>query len=186
MIEQVIGVRGGQLERFRFSDVGWSSLCSYGIPSLVKTDATSPFSPPTPDLAATTISPSPQRRDLAPVEFSNDYFTFHSSGCGGSHLLVQNHAHAALEVRVTRTFRPSVVFLFKSDFDNNMGSFAFMPQSKMPYPTTKYFGLRHSQHPPNHTAQSKRTVTLKIVVEFFPGDNAHSAIDEAHATGLFA
>jgi hypothetical protein len=34
--------------------------------------------------------------------------------------------------------------------------------------------------------ESKRTVTLKIVVEFFPGDNAHSAIDEAHATGLFA
>jgi hypothetical protein len=168
-------VRPARPKTTLYRDVGWSSLCSYGIPSLVKTDATSPFSPPTPDLAATTISPSPQRRDLAPVEFSNDYcklpesssrsllsnhtsslppVTFHSSGCGGSHLLVQNHAHAALEVRVTRTFRPSVVFLFKSDFDNNMGSFAFMPQSKMPYPTTKYFGLRHSQHPPNHTARA--------------------------------
>jgi 7-keto-8-aminopelargonate synthetase-like enzyme len=31
----------------------------------------------------------------------------------------------------------------------------------------------------------RRIVTLEIVDEFFPADNAHSAIDEAHATGLF-
>jgi 7-keto-8-aminopelargonate synthetase-like enzyme len=77
---------------------------------------------------ATIVSSSPQRHDLAPVEFSNDYcklpespsrsflssnhtsslppVTFHSSGCGGCHLLVHNHAHAALEASRQAHFPP--------------------------------------------------------------------------------
>ncbi len=114
--------------------------------------------PPTPrttsnativDAAAITadISPTPQL-DIAPVDFSsNDYLSLstspllrarvlaalHSSpailGSGGSRLLVYNHAHAALEARLARTFRSPAALLFNSGFDANAGFFACVPQS---------------------------------------------------------
>jgi hypothetical protein len=130
--------------------------CNMGAPtqSLVKTDAISPrsilplHSPPIAGILRR------HRRyhqsltatdDLAPVEFSNDSLSIsplHSHvlaasthlplwRAGGSHL-VHNHAHAALEVCLTRTFHSSVSLLLKSDFDNNMGSFAYVPQPTIP------------------------------------------------------
>jgi 7-keto-8-aminopelargonate synthetase-like enzyme len=34
-------------------------------------------------------------------------------------------------------------------------------------------------------SESKSTVTLEIIHEFFPADNVNSYINEAHATGLY-
>ena len=97
--------------------------------------------------AATTISPAP-RPHAAPVDFSsNDYLSLSTSpllrarvlsalhaapailGSGGSRLLVHNHAHAALEARLARTFRSPAALLFNSGFDANAGFFACVPQS---------------------------------------------------------
>jgi 8-amino-7-oxononanoate synthase len=94
---------------------------------------------------ATTTTPQP---DSTPVDFSsNDYLSLstspllrarvlaalHSSpsilGSGGSRLLVYNHAHAALEARLARTFRSPAALLFNSGFDANAGFFACVPQS---------------------------------------------------------
>ena len=98
--------------------------------------------------AATTaaISPTP-RPHSAPADFSsNDYLSLstslllrarvlaslHSSpailGSGGSRLLIYNHAHAALEARLARTFRSPAALLFNSGFDANVGFFACVPQ----------------------------------------------------------
>ncbi|KAF8485717.1 hypothetical protein DFH94DRAFT_849890 [Russula ochroleuca] len=51
-------------------------------------------------------------------------------GPGGSRLLVHNHAHAALEVRLARTSGSPVVFLFNSGLNSNAKAdfFAFVPQ----------------------------------------------------------
>ena len=94
--------------------------------------------------AAITPTPPP---DLAPVDFSsNDYLSLSTSpllrarvlsalnsspailGSGGSRLLVYNHAHAALEARLARTFRSPAALLFNSGFDANAGFFACVPQ----------------------------------------------------------
>ena len=94
------------------------------------------------------ISPTPPRPDSSPADFSsNDYLSLstspllrarvlaalHSSpailGSGGSRLLVYNHAHAALEARLARTFRSPAALLFNSGFDANAGFFACVPQS---------------------------------------------------------
>ena len=98
----------------------------------------------TPDSSATT--PHPQR--AAPADFSsNDYLSLATSpllrarvlaalhsapailGSGGSRLLVYNHAHAALEDCLARTFRAPAALLFNSGFDANSGFFACVPQS---------------------------------------------------------
>ena len=97
--------------------------------------------PPTITLASTSASPSP-------ADFSsNDYLSLSTSpllrarvlaalnaspailGSGGSRLLVYNHAHAALEARLARTFRAPAALLFNSGFDANAGFFACVPQS---------------------------------------------------------
>jgi 8-amino-7-oxononanoate synthase len=105
--------------------------------------------------ATTTASDNPTRPPraaaaaaaAAPVDFSsNDYLSLSSSpllrarvlaalnaapqilGSGGSRLLVYNHAHAALEARLARTFRAPAALLFNSGFDANAGFFASIPQ----------------------------------------------------------
>ena len=112
----------------------------------------SPSTPGTiPDLTTTTttttataLSPTPR----PPVDFSsNDYLSLSTSpdlrarvlaalntapsilGSGGSRLLVYNHAHAALEARLARTFRSPAALLFNSGFDANAGFFACVPQT---------------------------------------------------------
>ena len=98
--------------------------------------------------ADATISPAALRSHEAPVDFSsNDYLSLSTSpllrarvlaalhtapailGSGGSRLLVHNHAHAALEARLARTFRSPAALLFNSGFDANAGFFACVPQS---------------------------------------------------------
>ena len=93
---------------------------------------------------ATSLSPTPR----PPVDFSsNDYLSLSTSpdlrarvlaalntapsilGSGGSRLLVYNHAHAALEARLARTFRSPAALLFNSGFDANAGFFACVPQT---------------------------------------------------------
>ena len=93
---------------------------------------------------ATALSPTPR----PPVDFSsNDYLSLSTSpdlrarvlaalntapsilGSGGSRLLVYNHAHAALEARLARTFRSPAALLFNSGFDANAGFFACVPQT---------------------------------------------------------
>jgi 7-keto-8-aminopelargonate synthetase-like enzyme len=83
------------------------------------------------DVAAATISPSPQRHDhcklpeslfrslLSTHTSSPPPLVFHSGGCGGSHLLVHNHTHAVLEACLACTFRPSAAFLFKVRFQQH-------------------------------------------------------------------
>jgi len=110
----------------------------------------SPSTPGTPfnfTAAAAAIGPTP-RPPVAPVDFSsNDYLSLSTSpllrarvlsalhsapailGSGGSRLLVYNHAHAALEARLARTFRSPAALLFNSGFDANAGFFACVPQS---------------------------------------------------------
>jgi 8-amino-7-oxononanoate synthase len=94
------------------------------------------------------ISPTPPRPDSSPAGFSsNNYLSLslssllrarvlaalHSSpailGSSGSRLLVYNHAHAALEARLARTFRSPAALLFNSGFDANTGFFVCVPQS---------------------------------------------------------
>ena len=96
----------------------------------------------------TTHTPRQPPAEAAPVDFSsNDYLSLSTSpllrarvlaalhaapailGSGGSRLLVHNHAHAALEDRLARTFRASAALLFNSGFDANAGFFACVPQS---------------------------------------------------------
>ena len=92
-------------------------------------------------------APSPSRAATPPADFSsNDYLSLSTSpllrarvlaaltaspaslGSGGSRLLVYNHAHAALEARLARTFRAPAALLFNSGFDANAGFFACVPQ----------------------------------------------------------
>ncbi|KAI0833843.1 PLP-dependent transferase [Trametes gibbosa] len=49
-------------------------------------------------------------------------------GSGGSRLLVNGHAHAALEARLTAFFRAPAALLFNSGFDANVGFFTAIPQ----------------------------------------------------------
>ncbi|KAI0318612.1 pyridoxal phosphate-dependent transferase [Amylostereum chailletii] len=49
-------------------------------------------------------------------------------GSGGSRLLVNGAAHAALEARLERFFRAPAALLFNSGFDANAGFFASVPQ----------------------------------------------------------
>ena len=92
-------------------------------------------------------APSPSRVATPAADFSsNDYLSLSTSpllrarvlaaltaspailGSGGSRLLVYNHAHAALEARLARTFRAPAALLFNSGFDANAGFFACVPQ----------------------------------------------------------
>ncbi|KAF8193376.1 pyridoxal phosphate-dependent transferase [Pholiota molesta] len=50
-------------------------------------------------------------------------------GSGGSRLLVNGRAHAALEARLADFFRTETVLLFNSGFDANVGFFSCIPQS---------------------------------------------------------
>ena len=105
------------------------------IPDLITTTTTT--------TTAAALSPTPR----PPVDFSsNDYLSLSTSpdlrarvlaalntapsilGSGGSRLLVYNHAHAALEARLARTFRSPAALLFNSGFDANAGFFACVPQ----------------------------------------------------------
>ena len=114
-----------------------------------------PVSSPTITVASTSAAaaasaqpaPSPSRAATPPADFSsNDYLSLSTSpllrarvlaaltaspailGSGGSRLLVYNHAHAALEARLARTFRAPAALLFNSGFDANAGFFACVPQ----------------------------------------------------------
>ncbi|KAI0827601.1 pyridoxal phosphate-dependent transferase, partial [Trametes gibbosa] len=49
-------------------------------------------------------------------------------GSGGWRLLVNGHAHAALEARLTAFFRAPAALLFNSGLDANVGFFASIPQ----------------------------------------------------------
>lgn len=85
--------------------------------------------------------------DAHPVDFStNDYLSLSRSdvlrtrflarlntapevfGSGGSRRLVNGHAHAALEARLTAFFRAPAALLFNSGFDANVGFFTAIPQ----------------------------------------------------------
>lgn len=52
----------------------------------------------------------------------------HVLGSGGSRLLVNGPAHAALEARLARFFRAPTSLLFNSGFDANVGFFSAVPQ----------------------------------------------------------
>ena len=52
----------------------------------------------------------------------------HALGSGGSRLLVNGPAHAALEARLAAFFRAPAALLFNSGFDANVGFFAAVPQ----------------------------------------------------------
>ena len=52
----------------------------------------------------------------------------HVLGSGGSRLLVNGPAHAALEARLARFFRAPTALLFNSGFDANVGFFSAVPQ----------------------------------------------------------
>ncbi|KZT73585.1 PLP-dependent transferase [Daedalea quercina L-15889] len=90
--------------------------------------------------------PDPQA-DAALADFSsNDYLSLASSpalrarflaklaaaphvlGSGGSRLLVNGPAHAALEARLARFFAAPAALLFNSGFDANVGFFSAVPQ----------------------------------------------------------
>lgn len=92
--------------------------------------------------------PSTSSSDSPLIDFnSNDYLSLsHSTklrahlltrlseapdvlGSGGSRLLVNGRAHAALEARLADFFRAETVLLFNSGFDANVGFFSCIPQS---------------------------------------------------------
>ncbi|KAF9525786.1 pyridoxal phosphate-dependent transferase [Crepidotus variabilis] len=50
-------------------------------------------------------------------------------GSGGSRLLVNGRAHAALETRLAKFFRSETALLFNSGFDANVGFFSCIPQA---------------------------------------------------------
>ncbi|KAH9948601.1 pyridoxal phosphate-dependent transferase [Amylocystis lapponica] len=54
----------------------------------------------------------------------------HILGSGGSRLLVNAHAHAALEARLAAFFDAPCALLFNSGFDANVGFFACVPQPR--------------------------------------------------------
>ncbi|OBZ72394.1 putative 8-amino-7-oxononanoate synthase [Grifola frondosa] len=67
------------------------------------------------------------------VDFStNDYLSLSLSALHprlrGSRLLVNGHAHAALEARLARFFNAPAALLFNSGFDANVGFFSSVPQ----------------------------------------------------------
>ncbi|KAI0648680.1 PLP-dependent transferase [Trametes meyenii] len=68
-------------------------------------------------------SPSLRARFLAKLNASP-----YILGSGGSRLLVNGHAHAALEARLVAFFRAPAALLFNSGFDANVGLFASVPQ----------------------------------------------------------
>ncbi|KAF9483180.1 PLP-dependent transferase [Pholiota conissans] len=91
--------------------------------------------------------PNTSSSDSPLIDFSsNDYLSLsHSSklrahllerlagapdvlGSGGSRLLVNGRAHAALEARLAAFFRVETVLLFNSGFDANVGFFSCIPQ----------------------------------------------------------
>ncbi|CAK5278337.1 unnamed protein product [Mycena citricolor] len=91
--------------------------------------------------------PQPGSLAVGPVDFnSNDYLSLSTSpvlrsrflerlqqapeilGSGGSRLLVNGTAHAALESRLARFFRSPAALLFNSGFDANVGLFSCLPQ----------------------------------------------------------
>ena len=90
--------------------------------------------------------PDPQADEGLADFSSNDYLSLASSpllrarfldkltaaphvlGSGGSRLLVNGPAHAALETRLARFFRAPTALLFNSGFDANVGFFSAVPQ----------------------------------------------------------
>ncbi|OJT15087.1 hypothetical protein TRAPUB_8344 [Trametes pubescens] len=75
------------------------------------------------DYLSLSRSPALRARFLARLAAAPDVL-----GSGGSRLLVNGHAHAALEARLARFFRAPAALLFNSGFDANAGFFACVPQ----------------------------------------------------------
>jgi 8-amino-7-oxononanoate synthase len=64
-------------------------------------------------------------------------------GSGGSRLLVNGRAHAALEARLVDFFHGESALLFNSGFDANVGFFSCVPQPEMWW----YMNSRVPRHP---------------------------------------
>ncbi|EIW57969.1 PLP-dependent transferase [Trametes versicolor FP-101664 SS1] len=75
------------------------------------------------DYLSLSRSPDLRARFLARLAAAPDVL-----GSGGSRLLVNGHAHAALEARLAGFFRAPAALLFNSGFDANAGFFACVPQ----------------------------------------------------------
>ncbi|KAI0763329.1 pyridoxal phosphate-dependent transferase [Trametes elegans] len=75
------------------------------------------------DYLSLSLSPALRTRFLAKLSSAP-----HILGSGGSRLLVNGHAHAALEARLAAFFRAPAALLFNSGFDANVGFFASVPQ----------------------------------------------------------
>ncbi|KAI0363864.1 PLP-dependent transferase [Pilatotrama ljubarskyi] len=75
------------------------------------------------DYLSLALSPALRARFLAKLHAAP-----HVLGSGGSRLLVNGHAHAALEARLAAFFRAPAALLFNSGFDANVGLFASVPQ----------------------------------------------------------
>lgn len=75
------------------------------------------------DYLSLSRSPALRARFLARLAAAPDVL-----GSGGSRLLVNGHAHAALEARLAGFFRAPAALLFNSGFDANAGFFACVPQ----------------------------------------------------------
>jgi 7-keto-8-aminopelargonate synthetase-like enzyme len=121
---------------------------SLSLSPLIHSETTTvTFTPAAVSTSPTTATVPQLTQTSPPVDFSsNDYLSLATSpslrarvltalhaapailGSGGSRLLVYNHAHAALEARLERTFRVPAALLFNSGFDANAGFFASVPQ----------------------------------------------------------
>ncbi|KAI0656434.1 PLP-dependent transferase [Cubamyces menziesii] len=75
------------------------------------------------DYLSLSLSPALRSRFLSKLQAEP-----HILGSGGSRLLVNGHAHAALEARLTAFFRAPAALLFNSGFDANVGFFSCVPQ----------------------------------------------------------
>ncbi|OSC96970.1 PLP-dependent transferase [Trametes coccinea BRFM310] len=75
------------------------------------------------DYLSLSLSASLRKRFLEKLQSSP-----HILGSGGSRLLVNGHAHAALEARLAAFFHAPAALLFNSGFDANVGFFSSVPQ----------------------------------------------------------
>ena len=125
-----------------------SDVPSSAVSTTVTASAASPSPSVTSSVSISAQPTPPNPSATPPADFSsNDYLSLSTSpllrtrvltalttspsilGSGGSRLLVYNQAHAALEARLTKTFRAPAALLFNSGFDANAGFFACIPQS---------------------------------------------------------